>query len=317
MVDELLDLRTCRLCGGPIHDREDTEQANDDVCARCALAGSVHPGAESRLDLRGTEAESFLYDKDSHPPPRVDPDNPPWSTLTGIATWIFSIAASIVVPVIPLFLVVLAKAFSGAPADSVRAWIESSGAVLVLLIATFPAHALILLFCWAVVTHRGKRPFFQTLGWNWAGRSAIYWCLVAVGVVIAINAASNFLLRWLPEQTSPFEELLKSSQPARIATVLLAILTAPLVEEIVYRGVLFSALRKRLSAAATVLSVTVIFVGVHVPQYRGAWRTIAGLTLLSLALTIFRARTSSVLPSFLIHLVNNALSSIAIMSDTN
>jgi membrane protease YdiL (CAAX protease family) len=143
----------------------------------------------------------------------------------------------------------------------------------------------------------------------------VYWVLVSVGVVIVINVASNFLLRWLPERPSPFEEMLKSSQPVRIGTVLLAIIAAPLVEEIVYRGVLFSGLRRRLSATATVVAVTVIFVGVHIPQYRGAWRTVAGLTLLSLALTMLRARTSSVLPSFLVHLLNNTLSSIAILVD--
>jgi membrane protease YdiL (CAAX protease family) len=212
-------------------------------------------------------------------------------------------------------VVIFVKMLNGASMESVRAWAESSNAVLLFIIATFPAEALIFLFCWAVVTGRGKRPFFESLGWNWAGRSAMYWCLVAVGVVIAINIASNFLLRWLPERPSPFEEMLNSSQPVRIGTVLLAVLAAPLVEEIVYRGVLFSALRKRLNAIATVLAVTVIFVGVHIPQYRGAWRTVAGLTLLSLALTILRARTSSVLPSFLVHLLNNTLSSVVIMLD--
>jgi CAAX protease family protein len=314
MIDELPGLRTCRVCGAPINGGNDTERGTDDVCVRCALVGSGYPAAELQQGLQDEEVfVPLAAETNLEPESPVDPDNPPWGPLTGLSTWAFSIAASIIIPLIPLLLIIFGKLLRGASPESLQAWAGSASALLVLTIATFPAHVLILIFCWAIVTRRGQRPFFQTLGWNWAGRSALYWSLVSVGVVIAINVASNLLLGWLPEKASPFEELLKSSATVRITTVLLAIIGAPLVEEVVYRGVLFSGLRKRLSSTATVLAVTLIFVAVHVPQYIGAWRTIAGLTLLSLALTIARARTSSVLPSFLIHLVNNALSSIAIL----
>ena len=312
MVDQLIDLRSCRVCGAPIQATEDIRQPNDDLCAVCGGAGQ--PEILLNSSAQGLEVELFSTDQPGPPPqPPLDPDKPWWGPLIGLGTWAFSIAASIIIPLIPLIFLMFVKAANGATAESLRDWVESSSAVVLLLIATFPAQAIILLFCWAVVTGRGKRPFLQSLGWHWAGRSAFYWGLVSVGVVIAIELITNFLLRSLPERVSPFEEMLKSSQPIRIVTVLLAILTAPLIEEIVYRGVLFSALRKRLSGAATVVLVTLIFVGVHVPQYRGAWRTIAALTLLSFSLTIVRAKTSSILPSFLIHLVNNSLSSIAIL----
>lgn len=311
MVDELIDTRACRVCGGPIHANENTEQLNNDLCTSCALAGQ--PEGQLTSAPQDLEADAVLTDETAPPQPDPDPDNPRWGPLAGLGTWAFSIAASIIIPLIPLLILMFVKAANGANAESLREWAESPSAVLVLLIATFPAQAVIMLFCWAVVTRWGKRPFFESLGWHWAGRSAIYWGLVSFGIVIALELVTNFLLRFLPERTSPFEEMLKSSQPIRVTTVLLAVLTAPLVEEIVYRGVLFSALRKRLSAAATVALVTLVFVGVHVPQYLGAWRTIAALSLLSFALTIVRAQTSSVLPSFLIHLINNSLSSIFIL----
>ena len=314
MVDELLDLRVCRVCGAPVRDNRDIGRGGDDVCASCAIAGSDDSGLEPLQG--GQEAEIGLSGVDAElpaPPPSVDPDNPPWGPFTGLGTWAFSIAASIIIPSIPLVLIIFGKMMSGASPEEVQSWPMSPQSMLVLTIATFPAHVLILVFCWAVVTKFGKRPFFQSLGWNWAGRSALYWSLVSVGIVIAINVASNYLLRWLPDRPSPFEELLKSSPSVRIATVVLAVLSAPLVEEVVYRGVLFSGLRKRLNATASVLIVTAIFVGVHVPQYLGAWRTIAGLTLLSLALTILRARTCSLLPSFILHLLNNSIASAAIM----
>lgn len=308
MVDELLDLQACRVCGAPIHDNRDTGRG-DEVCLQCVSVGSGDSGVESS----DAEIRRLPTDTDSPPEPPPDPDNPHWGPGTGLGAWAFSIAAAIIVPLIPLLLILLGKMINGASPEAVRAWAESPAAALVLTIATLPAQALTLLFCWAVVTRLGKRPFLQSLGWNWAGRSVLYWSLISLGIVAFVNFASNYLLRWLPDRPSPFEELLRSSPSIRIATVVLAIIGAPLVEEIVYRGVLFSGLRKRLSGTATVLAVTVIFVSVHVPQYLGAWRSIAGLTLLSLALTIVRARTSSVLPSFLIHLVNNMIASVALI----
>lgn len=286
------------------------------MCVQCAFAES----GDSEVGSRRTpdpQVPPYQVDPASPPePPPVqppDPDNPHWGPAAGLGTWAFSIAAAIVVPLVPLLLIMAGKMANGASPESIGVWAGSPSAMLVLTIATLPAQALTLLFCWAIVTRLGKLPFLESLGWHWAGRSVLYWSLVSLGVVASIMIASNFLLRWLPDRPSPFEEMLRSSPSVRIATVVLAIVGAPLVEEIVYRGVLYSGLRKRLSGTAAVLGVTVIFVAVHVPQYLGAWRSIAGLTLLSLALTIVRARTSSVLPSFLIHLLNNAIASAAIM----
>jgi len=315
MVDELLDLRTCRICGAPVIDNENTGETNGDVCARCTFSGSEYGGADSPPSAPSAEPEFLPVDSSLPAEPLISPDNPPWGPLTGLGTWLFSLAASIAIPLIPLLIVLFSKISKGESPESAQQWVSSASALLILTIATLPAHLVILLFCWAVVTRLGKRPFFQTLGWSWAGRSVLYWLLVSVGVVVAINVVSNLLLRWLPERPSPFDEMLKSSQSVKFATVCLAVISAPLIEEVVYRGVLFSAIRKRVSAAVTVVAVTIIFVGVHVPQYIGAWRTIAGLTLLSLALTVVRARTASVLPCFIIHLLNNALSSVAILLD--
>ena len=53
--------------------------------------------------------------------------------------------------------------------------------------------------------------------------------------------------------------------------------------------------------------VAAMFTVVHIPQYSGAWASITGLFLLSFVLTFIRAKTKSILPSFVIHLVFNAV----------
>ena len=76
---------------------------------------------------------------------------------------------------------------------------------------------------------------------------------------------------------------------------------------------LFASMRKHLGLVATVIVITLLFSGVHVLQYWGAWVSVAGLTMLSLALTVVRARTKSILPCVVIHTLNNAFFSVLIL----
>ena len=180
--------------------------------------------------------------------------------------------------------------------------------------STIFAHLLTVLFCWAIVTHLRKQPFFESLGWNWAGLSPLFWLLISIAVFIGIGLVNRFVFqRFLPERETPFDQLLKSGPQVRIAIAILASFSAPLVEEIVYRGVIFGGLRKRFSAVTTVIIVTLLFAGVHVPQYLGAWASVAGLMLLSLVLTAVRAKSKSLLPCILIHFINNAIVSLVIV----
>jgi membrane protease YdiL (CAAX protease family) len=56
--------------------------------------------------------------------------------------------------------------------------------------------------------------------------------------------------------------------------------------------------------------VTVLFAGVHVLQYFDNFGVVAVITMLSLSLTLLRARTRSLLPSFVLHLVFNGLQAL-------
>jgi membrane protease YdiL (CAAX protease family) len=93
----------------------------------------------------------------------------------------------------------------------------------------------------------------------------------------------------------------------------LAVLTAPWVEEFVYRGVLFSALISRAGVRWTVIIVTALFALVHFPQYWGAWSALAGITVLSLTLTIVRAKMKSIFPCIAIHFLFNVVGSLPII----
>lgn len=141
-------------------------------------------------------------------------------------------------------------------------------------------------------------------------------CFV-VGVLVAVLGVSIVLERVLPQKEDTiFDLLMKSSQQVRIWLAMLAVFTAPLIEEVVYRGVLYSALRRRVGLKWSIAIVTLLFAGVHFPQYWGAWAGLAGLTLLSLVLTVVRATTKSIFPCIVIHTLNNIVGAIQILSYT-
>ena len=299
------------MCGAVLN--KDQSQVNG-VCDECAGYGAQNAFPDSRAAYAPFEGSPIAQQQVI-----PDPDRPSWGPFTGISIWLVSVAAIVVIPVIAVALWLVIQSARGAPLpnfgdrEEITQWVMSPNILLLQILSTIVAHAITLAICWAVVTRLGSRPFWASLGWNWGGRRIWYWIAVSACILLAIQILSQLLLRVLPEKESPFDQLLKSSQQVRIAVAVLAVFTAPLVEEVIYRGMLFSSLRNRIGLIATVIVVTATFAGVHVFQNRGAWVSISGLTVLSLALTMVRARTKSVLPCVFIHTLNNAVASVVIL----
>jgi membrane protease YdiL (CAAX protease family) len=267
--------------------------------------------------LSGSASEATAADPGAQ---LLDPDHPHWSAGAGIGVWVASVASIIVIPVLAViaWYVFQYARHAAVPSlsskDDLLDWLKSPNLLLLQVLSTILAHAITIAVCWAVVTRLGRRPFWESLGWSWAGRSVWYWVVVSACVILALLIVDQGLVRVLPQsEENSFSELLKSSQRVRIAIAVLATFTAPIVEETVYRGVLFASVRRHLGLIATVVVITLLFSGVHVLQYWGAWVSVAGLTLLSLALTVIRARTKSILPCVVIHTLNNAFFSVLIL----
>jgi membrane protease YdiL (CAAX protease family) len=315
MVDHLASPETCQVCGAVLN--KDQFQINA-ICRECAEAGrqaaAVVPpyqGVSEGFAQSGALPRQLLI---------ADPDYPPWGPASGVGVWVASVAAIIVVPVIAVIAWFVIQSARGAALPNLTSsqemleWLKSPNLLLVQVLSTIVAHGITIAICWLVVTRMGKRPFWESLGWNWAGHSIWYWLVFSACVIVGLLLVSQLLARVLPQsEENSFTELLKSSTRVRIAIAVLATFTAPVVEEAVYRGILYSGFRKFFGVVPTVVVVTVMFAGVHVLQYLGAWVSIAGLTLLSLALTLIRARTKSILPCVAIHTVNNAFFSVLIL----
>ena len=301
MVDQITASHECPLCGATLSNDEFDVSG---LCHRCAGYGLSQP-----LEAPPVPAAQS-----------PDPDNPQWNSAAGISVWLASVAAIIVVPVLAVIAWYVLQLARHAPVPDLSAkeelldWLKSPTLLLIQVLSTIVAHALTIVICWAVVSRLGKRPFWGSLGWSWAGHGVLYWVVFSACVIIALVTVDQGLVKILPQnEDNSFSELLKSSQGVRIAIACLATFTAPIVEETVYRGVLFASFRRQLGLIATVVIITLLFAGVHVLQYWGAWVSVAGLTMLSLVLTMIRARTKSILPCVAVHTLNNAFFSVLIL----
>ena len=241
-----------------------------------------------------------------------DPDRPHWGLLGGVCMWVLSVVLPQLLP-IPFIFTERAHGRLPSPED-IAAGNLGVRLVVASIIATALGHIIVLAACWAIVTQFGRRPFFASLGWGWGKLGVVGGLLlvpVTIGVVFVISALAQLVL---PEsETTLFIQMLRSSDLARYLVAALAVLTAPFVEELIYRGMLYSGLRSRLPVVVSVLIVGAIFTLVHVQQYWGAWASLVGLSTLSLIMTAVRAYTKSLLPCVLIHLVFNIIGATSIL----
>ena len=236
-----------------------------------------------------------------------DPDNPSWGVIAAVGLLVTSFVLMIVTSVA---FIIPYTIYRGVKLDAFAEFaVKDPGALFVQLISIIPAHLLTLGLAWLIVTGAGKRPFFRSLGWEWGGftlwRSAglaVLLLLVGMGIVWLTGPTDNAL-----------ERLIQSSRAAALATAFAASLTAPLIEEIVFRGVLYSALRRPVGEAGAVALVVLIFAVIHVPQYWPSYGVILTILMLSVVLTVIRARTKNLLPCFVIHFVFNTIQAVIIV----
>ena len=236
-----------------------------------------------------------------------NPDEPPWGVPLALLTWLISVALLLIVPllaIVPyvLYRIVLLGSTEGLGNDT--------DLIFISILAVFPAHVLTFLIVWLLVTNRGRLPFWQTLGWSWPENFGP-WKSVGLAVLLL---GTGWLITWfLGGSETQLDQIIKSSLKTRFATAFLAGLTAPIVEELIYRGVLYSALQRTLGMLWAVAVVSILFTGVHVVQYYNNLGVIAVIAVVSISLTLVRARTGRILPSYVMHLVFNGVQAVILV----
>jgi len=151
---------------------------------------------------------------------------------------------------------------------------------------------------------RHHRPLWVSLGWRapTRGQAAAY-LLAGAGLALAVSLAIS-----LRPDTPDFPlEKLFNSRPASYAIGAFAVTLAPVVEEVVFRGLLFALCERAAGMRFAVAATAVLFAGLHVPEYWPAWDHLLMILLVGVALSSVRAATGSLASSILVHVGYNAL----------
>lgn len=233
------------------------------------------------------------------------PNNPPWGVLAALGVFVLSVVLIIALPGILILPYLLNQGIKG-NAEELESMIYSdTTAVVIALSATFLAHVLTMIAAWFVVTKVNKHSFKEMLGWNWGGFKFWHGLIILISVfALAIGLSSL-----LGNHENDLTKLLESSRVAVYIVAFIATFSAPIVEEVVYRGILYSAFQKALGVAGAVVIVTFLFAIVHVPQYYPDAAVIITILVLSLLITLIRVKTNNLLPCIAFHFVFNGIQS--------
>lgn len=241
------------------------------------------------------------------------PDNPPWNSWVAVGTWIVSVLLIVIVP--SLFLLPYAMS-QVPPITESPALVEFAKndptAIILQILAIIPAHIATLLVAWLVVTRFRTYSFRETLGWKSGGM--VWWHYAAILISFAVVAIVVGSIS--PEQENDLIRMLRSSRSAVYIVAFLATFTAPIAEEVIYRGVLYSAFQRKVGVTGAFVIVTLMFAIVHVPQYYPSYSTIFLLGLLSVILTAMRVRSKNLLPCIILHTLFNGIQSIFLILGT-
>jgi membrane protease YdiL (CAAX protease family) len=161
----------------------------------------------------------------------------------------------------------------------------------------------------AQIKARAEAPFWRTLGWRrleskGVGRPIAYLGLIAGGFLLSmlVEILSG---AFQPKAKMPIETFFQDRKSA-LVLMLMSVLLAPIFEETIFRGYIYPAVARRLGIAASIAITGTLFGLLHAPQLWGGWAQIALLILVGVIFTYARAKTGTVVASYLLHLSYNS-----------
>jgi membrane protease YdiL (CAAX protease family) len=128
-------------------------------------------------------------------------------------------------------------------------------------------------------------------------------------LALAIAGLNSF---FPPEQALPIEQMF-STRTSIYFLAGMAVLVAPLVEEIVFRGYIYSLLEPLWGKTGAVITSGLLFGSIHFPQLWPGYFQMATICLVGIILSLTRARTGNTTTAIILHLGYNALLSVGLL----
>jgi membrane protease YdiL (CAAX protease family) len=147
------------------------------------------------------------------------------------------------------------------------------------------------------------QPFWRSLGWKKPTGRQVLACLAGGGALAVVITLAPPLL---PDAEGFPLERLFTSRAAYYAIGVFAIGVAPLIEELIFRGLLFAIFERAVGVRFAIATTAVLFAGLHIPEYWHAWNHVLMILLVGAVFSVARGRSGTLTPSILLHVGYNA-----------
>ena len=241
----------------------------------------------------------------------------PWvEVFKALFVWVSSVFVLLLLPLIVALPYMIYKIGAAGGQVDQETLVKDPTLIFISVLAILPVHVLTFAMAWFYVSRGGKYPFWKSIGFEWPHniKPKLATMLSILLAIVLFGVATLVTSLWGGSKTD-LDLLIESSLPARFVLAFAAVVTAPLVEEIIYRGVLYAPLERAAGKVIAIFAVSFLFSGVHVFQYWNNVAVIVVITLLSFTLTAVRAYTGKILLPFIIHLIFNGIQSVLIVID--
>ena len=129
-----------------------------------------------------------------------------------------------------------------------------------------------------------------------------------IGLWLLFMIGTEFLTYWLDKDPTAFVDDLYDSANPKWLLILTMVVIAPIYEEVMFRGILWSAVREQFEGAKGVwvasLVTSILFAIIHL-QYEIYEMSV--IFLLALLLSYARARSNSLYLPIILHIINNGV----------
>ncbi len=180
---------------------------------------------------------------------------------------------------------------------------EAGDSVIFRLVAACLIYLAIGLAVWIVARLRGGGAWRDLIAWRpWIGwlRRRAFWLLV--GATLAYSGAADLAIAYFAPEARGRSAIPEGSAAVTVLVAFLAVGFAPIVEELVFRGWIFTDLRRRFGFIATLLTTSAIFAGLH---HEDTHIYALAIFPIGLGLGALRELTGSVKAPIALHALNN------------
>lgn len=232
----------------------------------------------------------------------------PWGVWTAVLYTVFLyLAAQIAVGLVAAIILQL----SGVGVERVQSIMTES----ILLNAALIVGTQIVIAIGVILFMRRRNRSLRAIGvdrfrTNYIGRAFVWYIVYFLLYLAVLSVLSRFIPALMTDQKQDFGFGDPSKTLELLAIGFTLVVMPPLVEELLFRGFLYTSLRQKMSFISSAVLTSLIFAVGHLQIGNDApllWAAALDTFILSLVLCHLREKTGSLWPGIIIHMIKNAL----------